>query len=56
MSEPWLYRLLNWLCEKTNHLLRDGGWIHDRHYHQNCKICGRIVSEPVNRDNDEKHN
>jgi len=47
MSEPWLYRFFMWLCEKTGHLGARGGWVHDGYYHRDCRLCGRIISEPI---------
>lgn len=47
MGQPWYVKLLWWLCEKADHPLIDGGWIFDGHYHRECRICRRIVSEPV---------
>lgn len=47
MNQPWLYRFGMWLCEKTGHLGARSGWIYNGHFHRDCKICGRIVSEPI---------
>jgi len=47
MEQPWYVRLLWWLCEKADHPLIDGGWIFNGHYHRQCRICRRIVSEPI---------
>jgi len=45
MSQPWLYRFLMCLCEKTGHLWIDHCWQYNGYYHKSCKICGRIISE-----------
>ena len=37
----------------TEHLWRDGGWVYVGKYHQNCRVCGRIVSEPIKRSRHE---
>jgi len=47
MSEPLLYRFGMWLCAKTGHLWIRHAWIYDGYYHRDCRICGRIVSEPL---------
>lgn len=46
MNQPWYVRLGWWLCEKTGHL-RSHGWVYNGYYHRDCKLCGRIVSEPT---------
>lgn len=46
MSMPWYVRLGFWLCEKADHPWLVSGWIYNGHYHRDCRICGRIVSEP----------
>lgn len=53
MNQPWLYRFGMWLCEKTGHLGARSGWIYNGYFHRDCKICGRIVSEPIK---EEKNN
>lgn len=47
MSLPWYTLLGYWLCEKTGHLSKRAGWIFDRHYHQECRLCNRIISKPL---------
>ena len=49
MGQPWYVRLGWWLCEKTGHLVTKQGWVYGGHYHRECKLCGRIVSEPVKK-------
>jgi hypothetical protein len=56
MMPPWYKRLGIWLCEKLGHVCLQGGWIHDRHYHRDCSLCGRIVSEPLKVVRLKKHN
>ena len=51
MNQPWLYRLGMWLCEKTGHLGARSGWIYNGYFHRDCKVCGRIVSEPIKKEN-----
>jgi hypothetical protein len=46
MSEPILYRLAMWLCKTLGHFTK-GGWIHDGMFHQECRLCGRIISENI---------
>lgn len=47
MNQPWYIRLGWWLCEKLGHPLPRKGWIYDGQYHRDCRLCGRIVSEPL---------
>lgn len=47
MNQTWFTRLGWWLCEKTGHLITDRAWIYGGFYHRECKLCGRIVSEPL---------
>lgn len=47
MNQPWYIRWAGWLCEKTGHLGARGGWVHDGYYHRDCRLCGRIISEPI---------
>jgi hypothetical protein len=35
-----------WLCKKIGHFLT-GGWVHDGMFHQECKLCGKIISENI---------
>ena len=51
MNQPWYIRLGWWLCEKTGHLGARSGWIYNGYFHRDCKICGRIVSEPIKEEN-----
>ena len=51
MNQPWLHRFCMWLCEKTGHLGARSGWIYNGYFHKDCKICGRIVSEPIKEEN-----
>ena len=53
MNQPWYIRFGWWLCEKLGHPFPLKGWIHDGHYHRDCRLCGRIVSEPIK---EEKNN
>lgn len=53
MSEPLLYRFAMWLCEKTGHLITHHSWIYNGYYHRECRICGRIKSEPLREGKDE---
>jgi len=46
MSEPMLYRFANWLCKKAGHFTK-GGWVHNGAFHQECRICGKIISENI---------
>lgn len=46
MNQPWYIRFLWWLCEKAGHI-GSHGWIYNGHYHRDCKLCGRIVSEKI---------
>ena len=46
MNQPWLYRAGMWLCDKLGHIGAKG-WIYNGYYHRDCRICGRIVSEPL---------
>lgn len=46
MNQPWYIRFGWWLCEKTGHI-GSSGWIYNGHFHRDCKICGRIISEPI---------
>ena len=50
MGQPWYIRLGWWLCEKTGHLGARAGWIYDGYFHKECKLCGRIVSEPIKKE------
>ena len=50
MTEPLLYRFFRWICDKTGHLVYHG-WVYDGYYHRDCKICGRIVSKPIEEKN-----
>jgi hypothetical protein len=47
MNQPWYIRLGWWLCEKFGHPLPRKGWIYEGQYHRDCRLCGRIVSEPL---------
>lgn len=47
MNQPWYIRLGLWLCEKTGHLFSRKAWIYGGFYHRECRLCGRIVSEPL---------
>jgi len=47
MNQIWYIKFLWWLCEKTGHLWIDHAWIYGGFYHRNCKLCKRIVSEPL---------
>jgi hypothetical protein len=51
MNQPWYIRLGWWICEKTNHLWTRRGWIYNGYYHRECRLCGRIVSEPLKEKN-----
>lgn len=46
MNQPWYVRLGWWLCGLTGHIGAHG-WIYNGQYHQDCKLCGRIVSEDL---------
>lgn len=50
MQQLWYVRLAWWLCEKAGHPLIERGWIYNGEYHRECRLCGRIVSEPVRGD------
>lgn len=47
MEQRWYEKLLWWLCEKTGHPLTARKWIYWGRYHRECKVCKRIISEPV---------
>jgi hypothetical protein len=49
MNQPWHIRLLWWVCEKINHPGAKG-WIFNGYYHRECRLCKRIVSEPIKGD------
>ena len=51
MNQPWYIRLGWWLCKKTGHLGATGGWIHDGYFHRECKFCGHIISESIDKKN-----
>ena len=46
MKQEWYTRMLWWACDKLGHIGAKG-WIYNGHYHRDCRICGRIVSEPL---------
>ena len=46
MNQVWYVRLGWWLCEKLGHIGAKS-WIYNGYYHRDCRICGRIVSEPL---------
>lgn len=46
MNQPLHIRIWWWLCDKTGHI-GAGGWIYNGHFDRDCKICGRIISEPI---------
>jgi hypothetical protein len=46
MNQTWLYRLGLWLCDKLGHSA-SRAWIYNGYYHRDCRLCGRIVSEPL---------
>ena len=50
MNQPWYVRFGWWLCEKTNHLWIRNGWIYNGYYHRECRLCNRIISEPIAAD------
>ena len=46
MSEPILYRIAMWLCKALGHFTT-GGWVNYGMFHQECRICGKIISESI---------
>ena len=50
MNQPWYIQLGWWLCEKTGHLGARSGWIYNGYFHKECKLCGRIISEPIKKE------
>jgi hypothetical protein len=46
MNQPWYVRFGWWLCDKLGHI-GARGWIYNETLHRDCRICGRIVSEPL---------
>jgi hypothetical protein len=49
MKQEWYIRLLWWACEKLGHFGK-GGWVYNGYYHRDCRVCKRIVSEPLKND------
>jgi hypothetical protein len=50
MNQPWYTRFGWWLCEKAGHPMPLKGWIFNGYYHRDCRFCGRIVSEPLQKE------
>jgi len=46
MNQSWYIRFFWWLCEKAGHPLSHG-WVYAGEYHRDCRLCGRIISEPI---------
>jgi hypothetical protein len=47
MGQSWYTRIGWWLCEKVDHPVLRGSWIYNGQYHRDCRLCGRIISEPT---------
>lgn len=46
MKQQWYTLLGWWLCDKLGHIGANS-WIYNNQYHRDCKLCGRIISEPL---------
>jgi hypothetical protein len=47
MEQSWRERLLWWICEKLSHPFINKTWIYNNYRHKECRVCGRIISEPL---------
>ena len=47
MKQSWHERLKWWICGIIGHPFPKKGWFYNGHYHRDCRICGRIISDSI---------